>query len=127
MFSDRRTWDQMEQRKVLCIDDLPHDIQLEILKYVPLKSWPLATDILPSGLAAACIWKQLDLDVVDDICDGIVALLLDNACSIRCMTWNCAAWTSKSNVSLVLHQLLEVEVLNLAFNENIKTFISCII
>ena len=91
MFSDRQTWDQMEQRKVLCIDDLPQDIQLEILKYVPLKSWPLATDILPSGLAAACIWKRLDLDVVDDICDGIVALLLDNACSIRCMTWNCAA------------------------------------
>ena len=104
---------------LLCIDQLPSDVQLEILKFIPVYQWPLVKKLLRLGLSASCIWKKFDLDELDDISDGIVELLVKNARSVRCMTWTSSVWNSSYNFSLVLQSFLNIQSLSLAGNDNI--------
>ena len=99
----------MDEKNTILIHQLPADVQVYIIDYIPFKTWPLAYQFLPSAFDQALTWKNCNLDKLDTVEDDIVELILRHVSKIKCMLWSCAVWNSSINSSIFIQKCVELE------------------
>ena len=109
----------MAEKSTILIQQLPIDVQVHILQFIPFKNWPLASELLPLALSQPTTWKKCNIDRLEILEDEVVQLITHHVQHIQVLSWNCAIWNCKISIGDFLQNFVQLECLNLASNEKI--------